>query len=226
MSSHSIQIGARKLKAWPAQQVLQPIAGSGVVITDFPDLLPYHTQLTQRILALRDDPAFAEAIFKGGCGLKIRNVDRWGNLAANLLQMRALEMFRRVFGATDAVIDSSWASICRRGDYCMPHSHVRAVGSIVYMLEPGESDHDDPAAGRLCFVDPRMPGCCQIEPDRMTHPLLPDLRAGTMVIFPAALVHCVNPYTGATPRITLSWNIHTRALAGSSDSFGTSRIAR
>lgn len=226
MSSHAIQIGARKLKVWPSRQALTPIAGSGIVLTDFPDLLPYHAQLTQRLLALRDDPSFAECIFRGGCGTKIRHMDRWGSLIAHLLQLRALELFRRAFDTHDAVIDSCWASVYGRGDYCMAHSHVRAVGSIVYLLEPGDPDPDDATAGKLCFVDPRITSCCQLEPDRMTHPLLPDLHAGTMVIFPAALVHCVNPYTGAAPRITLSWNIHTRALPGSSDAFGTSRLVR
>lgn len=226
MSSHVVQIGARKLKAWPPHLALQPIDGTGIHLADFPDVLPYHAQLTQRLLALRDDPAWGESIFRGGCGIKVRRMEQWGSPIVRLLQLRALEMFRRAFGAGEAAIDSSWASIYGRGDYCMPHSHVRCVGSIVYMLEPGDPDPDDPAAGRLCFVDPRIPGCCQLEPDRMTHPLLPDLRAGTMVIFPSALVHCVNPYSGTSPRITLSWNIHTRALAGSSDSFGTSRIVR
>jgi hypothetical protein len=36
-----------------------------------------------------------------------------------------------------------------------------------------------------------------------------------MIIFPGQLVHCVNPYGGATPRITLSWNINREALPGS-----------
>jgi hypothetical protein len=35
-----------------------------------------------------------------------------------------------------------------------------------------------------------------------------------MIIFPSQLMHYVNPYTGDTPRITLSWNISTEKIAG------------
>jgi hypothetical protein len=43
---------------------------------------------------------------------------------------------------------------------------------------------------------------------------MPGLRAGTMIIFPGQAVHCVNPYAGTRPRITLSWNINTMAVPG------------
>jgi hypothetical protein len=35
-----------------------------------------------------------------------------------------------------------------------------------------------------------------------------------MMIFPSEWVHLVTPYTGNRPRITLSWNMHVRALPG------------
>jgi len=56
--------------------------------------------------------------------------------------------------------------------------------------------------------------CCNIEPNRMTNVVIPDMRAGSMIMFPGELVHCVNPYAGTRPRITISWNIHTRVLPG------------
>ena len=34
--------------------------------------------------------------------------------------------------------DDTWASVYRAGDYCMPHSHLRANASIVYMLDVGD----------------------------------------------------------------------------------------
>lgn len=49
----------------------------------------------------------------------------------------------------------------------------------------------------------------------MTTPFFPGIAAGTMLIFPSQLVHTVNPYTGARPRITLSWNINKHILPGS-----------
>jgi hypothetical protein len=38
---------------------------------------------------------------------------------------------------------------------------------------------------------------------------------GTMIAFPSTLVHCVNPYTGDRPCITLSWNIDKDVIPGS-----------
>jgi hypothetical protein len=33
-----------------------------------------------------------------------------------------------------------------------------------------------------------------------------------MIMFPGELVHCVNPYAGTQPRLTLSWNINQQRL--------------
>lgn len=225
MSADSVLIGARKIRVWPKRQPIIALDEPLIRLIDCDDLVPFHDELRRALLKLRDDPAHSEWIFKGGCGLKVRDIPRWGNRIATLLHRRAVELFRQVFAATEVVVDCSWASLYGQGDYCMPHSHVRSVASVVYLLDPGDPDEADPLSGKFCFVDPRIAGCCKIEPDRLTHPLLPEMRPGSMLIFPAELVHCVNAYNGTAPRITLTWNFHTRALAGSSDSFGTSRLA-
>ena len=38
---------------------------------------------------------------------------------------------------------------------------------------------------------------------------------GSLLIFPAQLVHHVNAYFGKRPRITLTWNIHPEPVPGS-----------
>ena len=43
---------------------------------------------------------------------------------------------------------------------------------------------------------------------------MPDLYPGSLLIFPAELIHAVNPYGGERPRITLSWNINLTRLPG------------
>jgi hypothetical protein len=110
--------------------------------------------------------------------------------------------------------DDSWASIYRSGDYCMPHSHLRANASIVYMLDPGDGDAEDRMAGRFCFADPRIDACCPDEPGRVTQHLMPNLVPGTMLIFAADYLHSVNPYQGSRPRITMSWNVTLERLPG------------
>ncbi len=97
----------------------------------------------------------------------------------------------------------------------MPNSHPRATARVVSSLDPGDEDRADEWAGQLCFVDPRYSACCQVEKGYMTNPITPRLGTGAMVIFPGRLVHCVNPYRGERPRITLAWNINTGAVAGS-----------
>jgi hypothetical protein len=82
------------------------------------------------------------------------------------------------------------------------------------LLDPGDQDPADRTSGKFCFADPRIPACCQNEPGRMTELLTPNLQEGSMLIFPSEWVHLVTPYAGTRPRITLSWNIHTRALPG------------
>ncbi len=49
---------------------------------------------------------------------------------------------------------------------------------------------------------------------------MPRLVAGDMLIFPSAMVHCVNPYRGKRPRITLAWNIGPQPISGAALPFG------
>jgi hypothetical protein len=114
-----------------------------------------------------------------------------------------------------ASVDLSWATVYRTGDYTAPHSHLRAQASIVYCIDPGDDPRPDTPDGKLCLVDPRYSMCCNIEPNRMTNVVIPDMRAGSMIMFPGELVHCVNPYAGTRPRLTLSWNINQQPLPGS-----------
>jgi hypothetical protein len=60
-----------------------------------------------------------------------------------------------------------------------------------------------------------MESCCPDEPGRVTSALLPDMAPGMMILFPSQLMHYVNPYSGETPRITLSWNISSEKKPGS-----------
>ena len=92
---------------------------------------------------------------------------------------------------------------------------MRSTASIVYSLSPGDEDPDDPLSGQLCLVDPRLDACCQEVKGHMTSPFMPKMAAGTMIIFPSQLVHCVNPYHGRALRITIAWNINEAVVPGS-----------
>ncbi len=217
-----MQLGVRKVAIWPDDMVMGPLTEPTIWLTDFPDIDRYHPRLIEKILAMEGDPKFGDFFFRGGCGTKVRHLDRWGSLEADLLQRRAVAMFRIVTGNETATIDDGWASVYRRGDFCMPHSHLRTSASLVYLLDPGDELPDpiatgaqfDPFSGKFCFCDPRMRSCCQAEEGRMTNLLVPDLRAGSMLLFPSQWVHMVAAYLGERPRISLSWNISPQRVPG------------
>jgi len=223
-----VQLGIRKVLIWPEDQALGALSDPTLWLTDFDDHARYHPKLVERILAMEKDPKYRDFFFRGGCGTKVRRLDEWGSLEAELVQRRALALFRIVTGSSTAAVDEAWASIYRKGDFCMPHSHVRTTASVLYLLDPGDdpphggiaSPEDapvDPFAGKFCFCDPRLRSCCQAEEGRMTNLLIPDLRPGSMLIFPSEWVHMVAAYLGTRPRITMSWNISPERVAGKPD---------
>ena len=212
----SIEIEGRSLAVWPeGQRLLSRDRGSTIYRTVFSDTELYHQALTAHILEIAAKPENAAQYNRSLGGIKLYEVEHWSLPEARLINARALAFFRQALGHENPAIDIGWANVYGRGDYIMPHSHTRAYASVVYCLEPGDEDSEDDNAGRFCFVDPRFPDCCQIEPGRMTNPLKPSFAPGTMLLFPGEMVHFVGPYNGERPRITIAWNLNIEAIAGS-----------
>jgi len=214
MSVEKVAVGDHQIAVWPEDQKFGLLNAPNMGLTDFADCVQYHPQLISTILELEHDPRYSDSIFKGGCGQKVREPGQWGRPDALLVELRALAFAAKALGTSSLFVDEAWANIYRTGDYCAPHSHLRAVASLIYLVDPGDPVPDDPLGGRLCFGDPRIPFCCDFEPGRMTRMLMPELRPGSLLIFPAEYIHGVNPYGGTRPRITMSWNITLQALPG------------
>jgi hypothetical protein len=210
----AIVVGDGELAIWPDSQAIAPMSAKLMAVTTFADIASYHPALIEAVLAAERDSRFRDTIFKGGCGIKVRKIPEWNAPAAVLIHARALLLAHRTLSRRPVFADDTWASVYRDGDYCMPHSHLRASVSIVYMLDPGDEDREDALAGRLCFADPRIDACCPHEPGRVTQHVMPTMAPGTMLIFASDYLHSVNPYHGQRPRITLSWNITLERLAG------------
>lgn len=210
----AVRVGGSDVAVWPDGQRIEPLSAPLTGVTEFDDHRGYHDELAATVLEMERDPAYRMWIFKGGCGTKVRRPDRWGRAAADLIHGRALSLAHRVLSRHAVYTDDCWANVYRDGQYCMPHSHLRANVSIVYMVDPGDPDPDDPMAGQLVFADPRIPHCCPHEPGRVTGLMLPKMREGTMIVFASDYLHSVNPYRGARPRITMSWNVTVTRLAG------------
>ena len=204
---HRQKLQERGMEIWPDDQKIEAI-DEHIQQTLFADDADYHDELVARTLELEaakwgDDRAESRTVG----GRKIHHLDKWDCAPAQLVLDRACEMFKRVVGSDTAHVDNSWANVYRAGDYIMPHSHRTSLASMVYFLEPGEADADDPLAGQFCFVDPRIKLCCGHKDGYVTTPAFVDTVPGLMMIFPAQIVHFVTPYTGTKPRITIAMNL-------------------
>jgi hypothetical protein len=210
----TVRIRGKEIPVWPEGQKISKLKDSLVLTTRFTDVPRYHSELTRKILELEKKSTYKTDFAQGSCGIKIYHLDRWQSAEAELIHQRALFFFSQVFKCPDPVADVSMANIFRNGEYCMPHSHIRTRASLVYSLICGDPDPQHARSGQLCFADPRMPACCQDEPERMTTLLVPDMQPGTLLMFPSEVIHFVTPYTGKSPRITLAWNIDSKPIPG------------
>lgn len=203
-----------QLEIWPAGQRIAPAGDPMIGMTQFTDIEAYHATLRDTVLRLERSSSFKDQLPRGSCGTKIYHTEKWSCPAAKLLHERAQAMFKHMLKTDTAYVDDAWANIYHSGDYCVPHSHIRAQAGVVYMLDPGDEEAKDSLSAKFYIADPRVAFCCQHHPGHMTRLLIPDMRSGTMIIFPGQVMHGVNPYFGARPRITLSWNIGKEVIAG------------
>jgi len=216
-ASAKVQLADREVDVWPEDIEVQDWVEPNVKIAIFKDTANYHPRLIDRTLALESDPVLAKP-FPGFAGsAKIYHVDRWACPEAELIHLRAQELFKRVLESETAAVDLSWANIYRTGDYCLPHSHVRATAGVVYFLELGLAPGTSTGAGdgRFMFADPRLKMCCREEEHAMTTPSGPTAQNGMMIIFPGKYVHMVDVFKHPGPRITLSWNLNETPVPGS-----------
>jgi Putative 2OG-Fe(II) oxygenase len=198
---------ATPMNVWPKEQRLQTRGGDRtLMMTRFEDAESYHPALIARVLELAAGSPFTRQYIRAFGGVKVERPAAWSSPEAALVDARAAAMLREALGISGAQPFESWANVYRRGDYSMPHSHPRARASVLYMLDPGDADPEDPLSGQFAVLDPRYRDCCQDQPNFLTNPIMPKLAAGSMLLFPGWLVHGVNPYTGARPRLTFTWN--------------------
>ena len=101
-----------------------------------------------------------------------------------------------------------WANVSESGGFNMPHVHGGSFWSAVYYVRAGEGE-----GGQLVLHDPRMPTLRMHAPGLRFKDLGPDVRAevqpksGMLVLFPAWLLHSVEPWQGDGHRISIAMNI-------------------
>jgi hypothetical protein len=214
--SKFIHVNQQKVEVWPSNQRVAQCVESvpDIKTTKFDGPEKFNESLANTILKLEKDSKFVVKLMRGGCGTKVDNIHLWKVPEANLIHARAIAMFINAFGFDQAVVDQCWANIYRKGDYCMPHSHIRSRIAIVYVVDPGDSNKDFPMDGRFYLADPRIKYSCNFQEHCLTQYIIPNTSPGSMICFPGPMVHGVNPYNGDRPRITLSWNINRLVIPG------------
>ena len=108
----------------------------------------------------------------------------------------------------------SWFHITRRGGYFQDHNHPLASWSLVYCVDPGDSEPPNEfEAGHLVFQDPRTMASMYLDKANRTLKREFSFDAvrlrpvkGDLLIFPSYIRHAVEPYGGASPRISIAAN--------------------
>lgn len=108
----------------------------------------------------------------------------------------------------------SWFHITRKGGYFQPHTHPLASVSMIYCVSTGDQDIESiHEQGRVLFFDPRTNASMYLDTANRhmsrTYSfdgMLFRLQSNEVCIFPSYLQHCVEPYLGESPRITVAAN--------------------
>jgi len=215
-SQDTVAIGPRSVKVWPDDVRTGPF-DEQVMMAVFPDHREIAGPLIERILEVEaEERRRNPQASLGEGGQKVRDLDKLGVAAFELIDRRARRLFQLVLRRDAAVVDDCWANVFRDGEFTLPHAHKRTVASVVYALDPGDEDASarEPMNGLLMFAAPRMKACCRHKPEYVSTPAAPPMEPGAMVIFPAIYTHLVTPYRGTRPRISLAWNIDDHAVPG------------
>ena len=116
-----------------------------MAMATFDDHATYHPALIGAVLAAERDPRFRDTIFKGGCGIKVRDIPGWHAPAAALIHARALLLAHHTLSRRAVYADATWASVYHAGDYCMPRpSSMKDMGTPEFKAKmakvPGIAD--------------------------------------------------------------------------------------
>jgi uncharacterized protein (TIGR02466 family) len=134
-------------------------------------------------------------------------------LAQMLLRMIAQSALQVAPGADFTNIElvaEGWINVNPPGGYNAPHDHVGAFWSGCYYVQvPNDIDAQ---GGAIEFLSPHkpLPGRKLINAPITADKLCVRPRAGTVLIFPASMVHWVHPNDSNQERVTIAFNGHFR----------------
>jgi uncharacterized protein (TIGR02466 family) len=129
-------------------------------------------------------------------------------LAQLLLRMLAQSTLRVApeadFTNIELVADG-WINVNPTGGYNAPHDHVGAFWSGCYYVQVPDVEGQ---GGAIEFLSPHkpLPARNLIEAPITADKLCVRPKAGTVLIFPASMVHWVHPNDGSADRVTIAFN--------------------
>lgn len=201
----SVNIDGQVISVWDKPDVLYLSQSPSMFMINWDDMDEFNRRIASRMLELEQEEKFTHQM--PNAGPKIKDIHKWDIPEAELLHERAMEFFSQATGNPRPTVDVAWGNINRHNQYLGAHSHTNCVGSVVYCVDIGDTDPKNELSGRFVIIDPRVEECCPVEPGRVTMELTPDMKPGTMLVFPSDIVHFVHPYTGHKPRMTIAWNM-------------------
>lgn len=134
-------------------------------------------------------------------------------LAQQLLRMIA-QSTRQVAPEADftnlELVADGWINVNPTGGYNSPHDHVGAFWSGCYYAQV--PDDVEGQGGAIEFLSPHkpLPGKALIKGPITADKVSIRPKAGTVLIFPASMVHWVHPNDSAQDRVTIAFNGHFR----------------
>ena len=101
--------------------------------------------------------------------------------------------------------DNWWVNVQKKGDFNMSHTHPRSdLAGIWFITDNNQTTEFESPFSHDRFV---LNKCCNNEKLSFDNTIEIDCKAVDMIIFPADLVHNVQPHKLDIPRISISFNI-------------------
>ena len=193
---------AEVLRLFPTPVIVDAVEGSEQL----------NSELESAILEQRKLDSGLKLSNRGGWQSK-RDFPRWSGEPGRRILEHATRLasvntgFRLERGPPQWNVDV-WANVSESRGFNMPHIHGGTFWSAVYYVRAGEGE-----GGQLVLHDPRMPALRMHAPALRFKDMGPDVRTeiepknGMMVLFPAWLLHSVEPWQGEGHRISVAMNI-------------------
>ena len=194
-----------------------------VIFLDWPDSEALNAALKEVVLRRRERSPGVVKTNRGGWQ-STTDLQKWQEPPVQVLVGRILELAQeyvaRQIGRRDSSFETgweirAWANVNEHGHFNRTHDHLgqHSFFSGVYYVNVGDLETGN-MSGRTRFEDwTRVAIDTNTDPDALRRDYLMTPRNGRMLMFPASLMHSVEPYGGHAQRITIAFNLYHPGFA-------------